>query len=144
MDLRRVPLLAGVDDASLQMISDCIEWTELAGGQVLVEQGVAADAVYVLASGRCDVFLQNAGKEAWIERLAPVALIGEIALITGRRRTASVRAVRDCTVGRLSADDFLALLDRPGIGTAVARVLASRLSASRMPSSELPSAVPAL
>lgn len=63
-------------------------------GSWLVREGDAADTLFVLVSGRAEVLV---GGES-VRELGPGAVLGELALLTGGRRSASVRARRDCRV----------------------------------------------
>lgn len=127
--LRGLPLFAGMDPFVLSDLMAEIDWFVLPGGALVCRQGDAPDALYVVISGALGVFRETEGT-------APVRIgdinagetVGEMALITGGRRTATVRALRDSELVRLSRAGFEALLDRhPRIGIFLARFVAERL-----------------
>ncbi len=93
-------------------------------GQWLFEAGEAAEAMYVVLTGRLEVV---AG-ESVLRELGAGAILGELALLTGETRSASVRAHRDSRLLRVSREDFVAALGTdPQAPMAVARALAEEL-----------------
>ena len=94
-------------------------------GQVLLEEGELADSIYVLQSGRLEVVVGG----RFTRELAPGAVLGELAVLTGGRRSATVRARRDATLLEVTAADFDALLrDDPAASRVVTAQLAQRLA----------------
>lgn len=88
------------EDPELQLV-------ELNEGEVLFEQGDEAAGMYVLLAGVLGVRVQHDdGTETVIDRLAPGAIVGEMALLSGQKRTATVFAINDAGVIRLSKAKF--------------------------------------
>jgi predicted acylesterase/phospholipase RssA len=129
--LAGVPLLAGADaDALESLAADARPCRALAGDWVLRE-GDSADDLFVVLRGRVRVVTQAGGDERTLRVLGPGAAIGELALLTGAPRSASVQALRDSTLLRLHRASFVDLIERdPGFAAAVARELALQLQAS--------------
>ena len=129
--LQGVPLLAGADaDALDELAADARPVRVLAGDWVLRE-GDAADDLFVVVRGRLRVVATTGGEERTLRVLGPGAAIGELALLTGAARSASVQAVRDSTLLRLPRGPFVDLLGRDAwFAAAVARELALQLQAS--------------
>jgi predicted acylesterase/phospholipase RssA len=75
----------------------------LEAGEVLFREGDAGDSLYVVVAGRVRLLAGEAGAERAIRDLGPGELVGESALLTGEPRTATVIAVRDTELFRLSA-----------------------------------------
>ncbi|MDO9072137.1 MAG: cyclic nucleotide-binding domain-containing protein [Rubrivivax sp.] len=75
-------------------------------GSCLMKQGDAADAWYVLTSGRLSVVTEADGESLRGADLLPGASVGEIALITGGVRSATLSAERDCSLMCISQADF--------------------------------------
>lgn len=95
-----------------------VELLELKKGDMLFEQGDEGDHAYLLIAGVLDVRVkQPDGTQAVIDRAAPGAVIGEMALLSGERRTATVYAVNDAALIRLSRTRFeeLAAEDDSGL-----------------------------
>jgi NTE family protein len=96
-------------------------------GEVLVEEGSEADAVFVVLSGRFTVFVGDRP----IAEIARGEPIGEIAFFAGGTRTATVVAARPSQVLRISRDDYRALCERvPALPGAILAALAKRLRRS--------------
>lgn len=82
----------------------------LAGGEDIVRQGEPAESFYVLLSGTCDVLGRGAGGELFpLAELGPGEFFGEVGLMLGVPRTATVRARTDVELLELSRDAFNAL-----------------------------------
>jgi predicted acylesterase/phospholipase RssA/CRP-like cAMP-binding protein len=76
----------------------------LEAGEVLFRRGDAGDSLYVVVAGRVRLLAGEPGAERAILDLGPGELVGESALLTGEPRTATVIAVRDTELYRLSAE----------------------------------------
>jgi predicted MFS family arabinose efflux permease len=85
------------------------EMSVSAGGRIITE-GDPADAFYVLTGGSVDVLARRDGREQRINTLEPGTFFGEIGLIEGIPRTASIVAVEDATMLRIEGEDFLSAL----------------------------------
>ena len=68
--------------------------------------------MYILEQGSCEVLVkgQISRKDVFVKDIGPGAIFGEIALLYGTRRTASVRSKENCTVGALSEENFNLLI----------------------------------
>ncbi|HQY61676.1 MAG: cyclic nucleotide-binding domain-containing protein [Myxococcales bacterium] len=96
-------------------------------GDVIVREGDAGDAAYIVAEGLCDVRKRVAGGTAVVKTLGPGDVFGEMAILTAGPRTASVVAVEDTTVLVLTSEaleDELAAL-KPWMASLL-RTLAKR------------------
>ena len=125
-----LPALVGpLDGATLRDVEAQVEWVSLRGGDVLCREGEAGDSVYILLSGRLRaVAPDETGTGQGISEVAPGEMIGEMALVTGEPRSATVHAVRDSGLARLSRAGFEQVHRRhPQVATAVARTVAQRL-----------------
>ena len=128
--LRAVPLFSGVSDAVLAEIADRSRIAHLQAGEVLFREGDPADELYVLQSGRLEVFTDGFEEEP-LRVLLRGAVVGELALLTESPRSASVRARRDSTLLELSRASFDALLSEHDFVRGLLRVLGSELRESR-------------
>ncbi len=106
-----------------------LQWVELAGGEVLFEQGDPGDCMYVLKSGMLGIRVRHEdGRETVIDQLAPGALVGEMALLSGQPRTATVFAIVDAGLIRLThetVDQLTAL--RPEAAASLEATVVPRL-----------------
>lgn len=134
MTSRRIrPGLAGVaifDDllpAERAALEGELESIALDRGHVLVRQGEAADALFIVVSGRFEVTV--AGRSGRVAEVGPGSPVGEIAFLAGGTRTATVTAARDSLVLKLGREQFERLCTRsPAIWRALTAALARRLA----------------
>jgi CRP-like cAMP-binding protein len=68
--------------------------------------------LYILEDGSCEVLVKGTvlKKEIYVRDIEPGNIFGEVALINGLRRTASVRSKVHCTVGAISDESFEELI----------------------------------
>ncbi len=124
---------ASFDDAVRHLFGDV-------GGEVLFREGDPGDAAFVVLRGRLRAVAGPVGDERVLSDAIHGETIGEIALLTGSPRSATVHAVRDSTVARLNTTAFDGLLTRhPEAALSITRLLAGRL---RRLTSEAPVAPP--
>ncbi len=109
------PVLRDLGGASLARLFASAREEKVAAGQILLEQGGPADALYVVLSGRLEVALQgSAGDRVTLNEVAMGAIVGELAILLGGRRSSTVRALEASLVLRVPADDVKRLLDQDG------------------------------
>jgi NTE family protein len=97
----------------------------------VIREGDGADDLFVVLRGRLRAVADAEGDERTLRVLGPGAAIGELALLTGSPRSASVQAIRDSTLLQLGRGRFVELMERDGrFAAAVARELATQLQAS--------------
>jgi CRP/FNR family transcriptional regulator len=100
--------------------------------ETLFERGDAGDGCYWLRRGVVTVCADSAsGEQRILAILGPGALIGELAMIDGLPRSATVQAVRNCSLTFVSRAAFTAMLRRhPELHTEIMATLAARLRQS--------------
>ncbi len=98
--LRRVPFIAPLPLRTIEGLAARLEPVELAAGQTLFERGDKGDRFYVVAAGELEVELDGEQRPAG-------PYVGEIALLRGVPRTASVSARTAATLWALERADFL-------------------------------------
>jgi NTE family protein len=97
----------------------------------LFREGDEADRLYFVVSGRLRVVVERDGESRVARLLGPGAAIGELAVLTGARRSASIQAVRDSELLEIESERFLELLARdPEFGAELCRSLARQLQQS--------------
>ncbi len=127
--LRNIPLFAGLPTARLKLIAYTAEIVRFEPGEVIVQQGDQADAVYIIAEGEAEVWLTDtSGHRVRLATLGPHSLFGETAVLARSRRTATVQAKDPVVAFKISGNVFLDLVRQsPEIGMQVMTVLAQRL-----------------
>ena len=104
-------LFEGLPEPVLRALRAELELVLVRGGEVLVRQGDPSDALYVVIQGRLRVLLeQQDGTTTTLSELRRGRSVGEIGLLTGGVRTATVAAIRDSLLARLSREAFDRLL----------------------------------
>lgn len=118
----------GLDALEMEASAGAFEAVAIRGGETLVREGEPSDALFVLVSGRLTATRRGAkGKTVRAGEIGRGELVGEMSLFTGARRTATVTALRDSRLLRISHDGFFALMQRHnGITRAFVRVLVER------------------
>ncbi len=132
--LAAVPLFASLSDRPRDSLAARSEIVHLSAGEWLFQQDEDADALYVVRSGRLEVLQKRAaGEHEHVRELGPGSVVGELAPLSGARRSASVRCRRDAELLRLGRSELDGLLEStPGFAAGVSRALARQLQASRM------------
>jgi CRP/FNR family transcriptional regulator, cyclic AMP receptor protein len=119
-----VPLFAELGKRHLRRIAKTAKVARVSAGQVVVREGFSAEAFYVLLTGQATV--HRGGID--IAELHRGDYFGELGLLDGAPRTASVLASTDLWAVRLPRDRFLALLDdEPSITRGILATLVERL-----------------
>ena len=106
-----------------------VELITLAGGETLFRQGDPGDSAYVVMSGRLRVVVDvPEGEERTLNELGRGEVLGEMALLTGDSRSATVFAVRDTDLARISRRGFHRLIERrPESLRNLSHIIADRL-----------------
>lgn len=125
--LERVATFQDVPADHLAELEMMLQPIAVSRGVCVVSEGGEADALFVVVSGRFSVEVE--GNPEPVTEIGQGATIGEIAFFAGGKRTATVRAIRDSVVLRLSRADFDEISCRaPAIWTSITTTLASRLA----------------
>ena len=105
--LREIPLFASSSDHSLEIIGSIAEETSFPAGSVVIREGDAGDSLIVIRSG--SALVKQGGRE--LRRLGSGDFVGEIALIDGGPRTATVTALEPIDALVIGRDGFTRLMD---------------------------------
>jgi NTE family protein len=123
--------LKNVEPAALNVMRDCLEWVEVPGGQTLMTQGDAGDAMYLVLSGRLRAYVNDEnGTPRTGREMGRGQIIGEMSLITGQPRRATVVTIRDSVLVRLGKSAFDGLLaTSPQLAMVITRQIIEHLQA---------------
>ncbi|MGE3707353.1 MAG: mechanosensitive ion channel domain-containing protein [Vicinamibacterales bacterium] len=121
--LRRVDIFATLDDRAFGDLGAAARPLLFAAGEAVVRQGQPGASMYVVVRGQAVVTLDPGGQE--VARFDAGAFFGEMSLLTGAARNATVRALSDLEVLELTADAFRSVVlanpdavDRIGLAAA--------------------------
>ncbi|MBI4312915.1 MAG: Crp/Fnr family transcriptional regulator [Chloroflexi bacterium] len=113
--LRQISLFGSVPVERLVPLARHTRRRRYAKGQIVFHQGDAPSALYYLVAGKVRVFLATpGGEEATLAILGPGEHFGELGVLDGLPRSASVQALEDANALILERDDLLAFLSGDG------------------------------
>lgn len=90
--------------------TDMIVPLRFLAGQVIIRQGEPGSRFYIIHAGKVEVVRGKGADEQVLATLGPGKYFGEVALLHGLERTATVRAVEDTTVLSIARKDFTVLV----------------------------------
>ncbi len=110
--LRNVDLFSPLDERQLQAIAKrAVEKSYSKGDLIILEEDEANQSFFILAEGQVKVFLTSVeGREAILAMLEEGDFFGEMSLLDGENRSASVQALEKTRLFTISREDFLATL----------------------------------
>ncbi len=107
LELHRSHLFGDLDPVALADLEADLESVTLQSGEILCRQGEPGDALFLIIDGRLRVTVRDdGGDEHVIAELGRGDAVGELAVLGGERRAATVVAVRDTNLARLSRASF--------------------------------------
>ena len=126
--LRRVELFSQMTDEELKALAERLKYSPFAKGNIISKQGSTAHWLYIIISGEAEVYLETPGGGRRIIRtLGKGSFFGEMGLMTGAPRTASVVAKTDVECYRVDKEMFEEILHaRPSIAEEMSHILATR------------------
>jgi small-conductance mechanosensitive channel/CRP-like cAMP-binding protein len=126
--LTKVDLFVGLSDAERRTLAGSLNAAPFTRGELMTKQGAAANWLYMLTRGEAAARVKVDGApERDVARFGPGDFFGEISLLTGEPRAASVVALTDVECYRLDKETFRqTLARRPELAEEVASVIAER------------------
>jgi CRP/FNR family transcriptional regulator, cyclic AMP receptor protein len=122
--LRRVTLFEDLDEAQLQSIADSMNEANVPAGAVVTAEGGPGDGFFVIERGEAEVTIEGTPRAT----MSAGDYFGEIALLLGSNRTATVTATTDLRCWALTPWDFRTLVEGdPSIAWKVMQSMAARL-----------------
>ncbi|HEV3462405.1 MAG TPA: cyclic nucleotide-binding domain-containing protein [Actinomycetota bacterium] len=121
--LERTPLFAGLDREHLEDVLSVGQRVSYQPGQAIVERGDPGDAMYVVVSGAAEVDVGGR-----YHRLQRGDFFGEMAVLAGKPREATVKAVEPLEALRIPGEEFQTFLSsNPQIAVGMLKSLVERL-----------------
>jgi small-conductance mechanosensitive channel/CRP-like cAMP-binding protein len=125
--LDMVEIFAPMTEEEKRSLAPRIRHAIFAPGETITRQGQEAHWFYVLTRGTCDVRRADGGKDHLLTTFTAPQFFGEMGLMTGARRDATVIAKTEVECFRIDKEDFHSILrDRPEIAEEISRILAER------------------
>lgn len=126
--LKEMDLLKPLSDEELKKVSSSSTINLFGKGEIIVRQGETGDTCYFIQSGCVDVMLEDStGRESYITTLRSGEFFGEMSLLVGEPRTATVIAREDCNCIVVSSQAFHTILtDNPDLAESLSELLVKR------------------
>jgi small-conductance mechanosensitive channel/CRP-like cAMP-binding protein len=126
--LRRVELFSQMTGEELKALAERLKYAPFAKGDIISRQGAIAHWLYIIINGDAEVYLETeGGGKRTLSKLTKGDFFGEMGMMTGEPRFASVVARSDVECYRLDKDAFREIiLARPSIAEEVSQVLVER------------------
>ncbi len=127
--LRNAPIFEELEDRDFARISACGVRKTYMKGDVILREEESGSALFVIIQGEVKVVrIDEDGREVILSILGPSDIFGEMALLDGETRSASVVALETAELFTLHRKDFLALLNEyPSIAVSLLKHLTQRL-----------------
>jgi len=131
--LESLPLFEGCAPADLARIAAVLAERHLRSGEVLMHEGAQEGHFALIVSGRVSVTRAGVAGSEELATVGPGSLLGELTLLRGARRSATVTALVPTRALTGGAGAFEALLDLPPVHDRVQHLVSARLAASLRP-----------
>jgi len=126
--LRKVPLFSGLLLDDLEKISRLCTVCFFPKGSIIFEEHSRGDSMYIIIKGKVRDFRSSSGGEAVLAILRENEYFGEMAILDGKPRSASVMALEDSELLRIEKDNFRNLVfEHPEIALEMLRQFSQRL-----------------
>lgn len=109
--LRNCAIFATLTPGTLSGVADRVLIEKHSAGSVIVRQGEPGDKFYVIKSGTLEVRIEEAGTSRVVNTLGSGDFFGEVALLTGETRTATVVALTEAELYSLGKEDFQRVIE---------------------------------
>ena len=126
--MEKVEILSPLSGQELKELVACVSVKSYAAGEVPVHQGDPGDSFYIIKTGKVDVVVEKSpGESAVVATLNPGNIFGEMSLLTGEKRAATVRAIEDSLLILIDKALFAEVMSsKPEIVSFLADLLAKR------------------
>jgi small-conductance mechanosensitive channel/CRP-like cAMP-binding protein len=125
--IRRVDLFRNLSEEELKTLAHHLTHAPFVKGDVITHQGAHAHWLYILVSGEAEVWLEEEGERRLLSTVPAGNVIGEMGLLTGEPRRATVIARTDIDCYRLDKEGLVEIMkSRPAIAEEMSHILAAR------------------
>ncbi len=100
------PLFSGLDSKIRKELISKFKLVKFKKGELIIKEGEYSDSMYLIKSGEVEVFIEKDGKKKLLATLTEGEFFGEIAVLTGQKRTANVIAKTDVELLELTKKDI--------------------------------------
>ena len=126
--LRKVPMFSKLELSKLKLVAFTSELCTYDGGEILFEEGDAADSAYVVMQGEVEIVAETEAGQVVEAVLGRNELFGELGVLTNSPRSATIRARDGLVALRITDDMFHKLIaENPEVALDVMRQLSDKL-----------------
>jgi len=134
MDIADFPALKSLNQTQMDNLRSAWEARTLSAGEGLIHRGEKGGEIYFVLKGELEVYIPQGGREIEVALLRAPAVVGELELLTGTPRLASVRAHTDTEIVAIPQECVEARVDDGDTAVlkmmfAISRMIAARLVA---------------
>ena len=141
--LRRIEIFSTLEAAEIRQLAGMVREHRHQAGQLVVQKGDPGDSMYVLVEGLLGVYShshshshsesnsdsdsESGSNPIKLDNISPGEFFGEMSLLTGEKRTASILTTTDVVIFEVCKQAFTAVLEqRPEIAVQISHVIAAR------------------
>ena len=126
--LSRVPVMAALSAEERTLLSSRVRVLPFGVGETVVWEGEQGDSMYIIHAGACEILKEDGhGASSRVAVIQKGDFFGEMSLLTGEKRTATVRAIEDSRIIFIDKPLFAEMISsKPEIASFLAEVLAKR------------------
>lgn len=125
--LQSVDFLRSLDSEQMEELASTCRERPYAPRETIIHQGDEGDELFIVQRGNVEVLLDADGESVEVARLGPGSFFGEMSLMTGEPRMATVRTLRETQVLVVSKEAFAKVLDAsPELAERISEMLTSR------------------
>jgi small-conductance mechanosensitive channel/CRP-like cAMP-binding protein len=126
--IEKVEILSPLSKGELRKLVDRLSVKFYAVGEMPVRQGDPGDSFYIIKSGRVNVVVEKSpGETVMVASLGPGNFFGEMSMLTGAVRTASIRVSEDAEFIVIDKESFASTLaNNPSIAESLSQILSER------------------
>ena len=130
--LAEVPIFSLLDQDERKTLVEFLERRQVKAGELIFRTGDHADALYVVAEGKVEMFVNDdGGHKISIQEIGPTEVVGEVSFMDGGPRTASAIALEPTSLLRFERDSLLTFVTRhPHAALDLLTILGKRLRLS--------------
>jgi len=126
-------LFNSIPQESISPLLNNLSFKHFRAGERFIKQGAEGDSLYIIRSGSCIVNMEKENALHSIARLKAGDIVGEMAVLTGARRSTHVDAETDICLWRLSRAKFDALSQEyPDLRNILTEIVTNRISTSKL------------
>lgn len=126
--LKLVDFLGPLPEHELEKLARGLTVQKFAAGETVIRQGEEGDSFYIINEGEVDIsVMDESGAETSLTTLGPPAFFGELSLLTGSPRTATIVAHKDCEFIIINAETFKSvIMSQPDLVNTISNIITAR------------------